>query len=86
MRRIIYTFFLFVSFIASGIGIGKQDVKAAPCTLGNESIKSVAASDGLLVFSDILNQHSSETLVAGHYSHRSHSSHGSHRSHYSSRY
>jgi hypothetical protein len=86
MRKIIYTLFLFASFVASGIGIGKQDVQANASTLGNAPVKNVAASDGLLVFSDVLDQHSNGTLVAGHYSHRSHGSHGSHRSHYSSRY
>ena len=86
MRKIIYTLFLFASFVASGIGIGKQDAQANPLARENEPVKNVTASDGLLVFSDMLDQHSDGTLVAGHYSHRSHGSHGSHRSHYSSRY
>ncbi len=84
MRKIIYILFLFASFVASGIG--KQDVQANTPALGNVPVKNVAASDGLLVFSDVLDQHNDGTLVAGHYSHRSHGSHGSHSSHYSSRY
>lgn len=86
MRKIIYTLFLFVSFVASGLGIGKQDVQANTSALGSGPVRHVTASEGLLVFSDVLNQHNDGTLVAGHYSHRSHGSHGSHRSHYSSRY
>lgn len=86
MRKIIYTLFLFASFVTSGLGIGKQGVQANAPTLRSEPVKHIAASDGLLVFSDVLNQHRDGTLIAGHYSHRSHGSHSSHRSHYSSRY
>ena len=39
MRKIIYTLFLFASFVASGIGIGKQDAQANTLALGNEPVK-----------------------------------------------
>lgn len=83
MRKIIYGFFLLVGFIASGLGLGKQEIQASPAQTV-EPVINHACADGL-VFSDVLNNQE-ETLIAGHYSHSSHRSHSSHSSHYSSRY
>ncbi len=86
MRKLIYTLFLCAGFVASSLGLGHQEGQANTAVPEGTPQKRAEASDGLLVFSDVLEQQAPETLVAAHYSHKSHSSHTSHRSHYSSRY
>lgn len=86
MRKIIYTLFLFASFVASSFNPSRLEAQVNVRDFGIEPSKKSTTSEKPLVFSDVLNQNDDGSLIAAHYSHRSHSSHSSHRSHYSSRY